>query len=47
LEIVQREGVTINYPDKEPFAAKVVPLLESYRDNKKLYDLITRIQMVE
>ena len=47
LRIVQEAGVTINYPDKAPFAAKVTPLLESYRDNAKLYDLITRIRAVE
>jgi tripartite ATP-independent transporter DctP family solute receptor len=47
LRIVQEAGVTINYPDKAPFAAKVTPLLESYQSNEKLYDLITRIRAVE
>jgi tripartite ATP-independent transporter DctP family solute receptor len=47
LQLVQEAGVTISYPDKAPFAAKVTPLLESYRDNEKLYDLITRIRAVE
>jgi len=47
LEIVQREGVNIIYPDKAPFAEKVEDLLESYRDNERLYDLITRIREVE
>ncbi|HDS06318.1 MAG TPA: TRAP transporter substrate-binding protein [Bacteroides sp.] len=47
LEIVQEEGVTVVYPDKEPFARKVEPLLESYRDNRKIYDLITRIREVQ
>jgi len=47
LEIVEREGVTIIYPDKEPFAEKVKGLLDSYRDNERLYDLITRIREVE
>jgi len=47
LEIVQREGVTITYPDKEPFAEKVESLLESYRDDEKIYDLITRIKNVQ
>ena len=47
LEIVQREGVTITYPDKEPFAEKVKSLLESYRDDEKIYDLITRIKNVQ
>ena len=47
LEIVEQAGVTIIYPDKKPFADKVAPLLESYRENEKLYDLITRIREVE
>ena len=47
LEIVEREGVNIIYPEKEPFAAKVEELLESYRENERLYDLITRINEVE
>ncbi|MCK4746714.1 MAG: TRAP transporter substrate-binding protein [Bacteroidales bacterium] len=47
LRIVKEAGVTVTYPDKEPFAEKVGPLLESFRDNEKIYDLITRIQEVE
>ena len=47
LEIVKEAGVTIIYPDKDPFSAKVAELLESYRENEKLYDLITRIREVE
>ncbi len=47
LEVVEKEGVNIIYPDKEPFAEKVTELLESYRDNERLYDLITRIKEVK
>lgn len=47
MEIVQQAGVTIIYPDKEPFSKKVEPLLDSYKDNEKLHDLITRIRAVE
>jgi tripartite ATP-independent transporter DctP family solute receptor len=47
LEIVKEAGVTIIYPDKEPFSDKVTELLESYRENEKLYDLISRIREVE
>jgi tripartite ATP-independent transporter DctP family solute receptor len=47
LRIVQEAGVIVNYPDKQPFAEKVVPLLDSFRDNEKIYDLITRIREVE
>jgi tripartite ATP-independent transporter DctP family solute receptor len=44
LEIVEEAGVSIIYPNKEPFSEKVQDLLESYRENEKLYDLITRIR---
>jgi tripartite ATP-independent transporter DctP family solute receptor len=47
LAIVQREGVTVTYPDKKPFAEKVEALLESYRDDEKIFDLITRIKNVK
>lgn len=47
LELVRAAGVTVIHPDKEPFAKKVEPLLNSYRDDEKLYDLITRIRAVE
>ena len=47
LRIVQEAGGEINYPDKEPFAEKVEELLESYRENEKLFDLITRIREVK
>ncbi|SHI85703.1 tripartite ATP-independent transporter solute receptor, DctP family [Tangfeifania diversioriginum] len=47
LEEVQKAGVEINYPDKEPFIEKVQPLLESYRSNEAIYSYIQRIQAVE
>ena len=47
LKIVKEAGVIITYPDKEPFSNKVTGLLESYRENEKLYNLITRIREVE
>lgn len=47
LEEVQKAGVKINYPDKEPFIEKVQPLLESYRDNETIYSYIKRIQAVK
>lgn len=46
LEFVKEAGVTIIYPEKEPFSEKVSGLLESYRENEKLFDLITRIREV-
>ena len=47
LRLVEEAGVTIIHPDKKPFAEKVEPLIESYRSNPKLYDLITRIKAVQ
>ncbi|MCF8358464.1 MAG: TRAP transporter substrate-binding protein [Prolixibacteraceae bacterium] len=47
LKKVQEAGVKINYPDKEPFAKKVEPMIESYRSKPELYDLIQRIKAVE
>jgi len=47
LEEVQKAGVEINYPNKEPFIEKVQPLLESYRSNEAIYSYIQRIQAVE
>ena len=44
LEKVQEAGVTINYPDKAPFAEKVQDLLDSYQAKPELYQLIQRIQ---
>ncbi len=47
LEKVKEAGVTITYPDKKPFAEKVQPMLESYRDKPDLYRLITEIRNVK
>lgn len=47
LREVQKAGVQINKPDKEPFMRKVAPFLESYRDNEVIYSYIKRIQAVE
>ena len=47
LEEVEKAGVTITRPEKEPFAEKVKPMLESYRENERLWDLITRIGNVQ
>lgn len=47
IKKVKEAGVTVTYPDKEPFAAKVQELLESYKTEPALYDLIQRIKAVE
>lgn len=41
LEEVEKAGVTIIYPDKTPFAEEVKPMYELYKNDEKLYDLIT------
>ena len=47
LRIVQEEGVTIHHPDKSLFADKVQDLLEKYRQDKVIGDLVRRISAVE
>lgn len=47
LEAVQKAGVKINYPDKQPFIDKVQPQIESYRNDDVIYPYIERIRAVE
>lgn len=47
LKEVEKAGVTIIYPDKEPFAERVKHVPEFYKDNAPLYSLIKRIQATE
>jgi len=47
MDEVQKAGVEINRPDKEPFIQKVQPFLETYRNNEIIYSYIQRIQAVE
>ncbi len=44
IEEVQKAGVIVSYPDKTPFAAKVTPLYEEYRDNTEIYNLLNQIK---
>ncbi|MFW6290003.1 MAG: TRAP transporter substrate-binding protein [Mariniphaga sp.] len=46
LREVQKAGVQINKPDKEPFMRKVQPFLDGYKDNEVIYSYIERIQAV-
>jgi tripartite ATP-independent transporter DctP family solute receptor len=46
LRKVQEAGVTIHHPDKAAFAEKVQPLLNKYKEDEVLGDLIRRIQAV-
>ena len=47
MDAVQKAGVEIIIPDKEPFAKLVEPLYESYRNEPEVYRLIEEIQAVE
>ena len=47
FEAVQKAGVKINRPDKEPFIQKVQPFLETYKNNDVIYSYIKRIQAIE
>lgn len=47
LKIVQEHGVEIIYPDKEPFAKRVEGIIESYKSNPEIYDLIQQIRQTE
>lgn len=47
LRAVQASGVEVIYPDKTPFAEKVRPLYEAYRDEPAIYELIQQIRAVE
>ena len=44
LEEVQKAGVIVNYPDKEPFIRKTEAILETYKSKPDLYRLIERIK---
>lgn len=44
LNQVQKAGVEIIYPPKEPFAEKVKEMYDEYRQQKEVADLIERIQ---
>ena len=47
LHEVEKAGVKIYYPDKEPFDKKVEPLLEQYKNEPAIYDLIQKIRAVK
>ena len=43
LDAVEAEGVQIIRPDKGPFVEQTAPILETYRDQPRLYSLIQQI----
>lgn len=47
LEAVQAAGVQVIYPDKAPFEEKVKPLIEEYRSEPEVYELIQKIKEVK
>ncbi|WP_319503498.1 TRAP transporter substrate-binding protein [uncultured Draconibacterium sp.] len=47
LRIVQENGVKINYPDKTLFAEKVSDMLDKYRQDEVLGDILRRIEAVK
>lgn len=47
LSTAEAAGVTITRPDKTIFAAKTKSLLEAFKDDEKMYDLIQKIQAVD
>jgi tripartite ATP-independent transporter DctP family solute receptor len=47
LAKVKEAGVTVTYPEKEPFSEKVQDLLQSYESNPEIYSLIKQIQSVQ
>jgi TRAP-type C4-dicarboxylate transport system substrate-binding protein len=47
IEIVKKAGVTVTRPDKTLFAQKTKSLLEEYKNDEQMYNLIRRIQEVK
>ena len=47
LDTLRASGVQITRPDKTLFAEKTKELLENYKSDKEMYDLIQRIQAVK
>ena len=44
LEEVQKAGVEVVYPEKEPFQNQVEPLYDQFRNDPVMSDLIKQIQ---
>ncbi len=47
LEEVQKAGVEIIRPDKEPFADMVESMYDAYRDDERIYPLIRQIKAIK
>lgn len=47
LEEVQAAGVEVIYPEKEPFMKKVEPLLEEFKSQPEVWNLIQKIREID
>jgi len=47
LSELQKEGVQIIYPDKEPFKKAVQPIYDAYKKDEVINELITKIQQIQ
>ena len=47
LEAVKKAGVTVIKPEKSIFQNKVLSMYDDYKDNKEIYELITKIKAVQ
>ncbi|MGL5683768.1 MAG: TRAP transporter substrate-binding protein [Marinifilaceae bacterium] len=45
MELVQKAGVKIYYPDKKPFMELVRDMPERYKNNERLYGMVQRIRL--
>lgn len=47
LEEVQKAGVKVYYPDKLLFEEKVKPLIEEFKEDKEIFNLIQKIKVIQ
>ncbi len=47
LAALKKEGVQINYPDKQPFSDQVAKMYDGFKNQPIVYDYIKRIQATE
>jgi tripartite ATP-independent transporter DctP family solute receptor len=46
LQAVRKAGIEVSYPDKAPFMEKVRPIIEKYKQDPELKDIIESIEQV-
>lgn len=47
LEELIKAGVQVSYPDKTPFMKKVEAMYDTYKNDKRIYSLISRIRNID